>query len=75
VFLGFIHYWGKSRKGRWVIKRKTAKKKLKAAIGRVYEWCKEHRHDPVKEQWKALGVKLKGHYQFYGTGRSLTSLA
>ena len=25
VMLGFIHYWGRSRKGRWVVKRKTAK--------------------------------------------------
>jgi len=76
VFLGFTHYWGKSRKGYWVVKRKTAKKKLKAAIRRVYEWCKEHRHDPVKEQWRTLGVKLKGHYQFYGitcNSRSLSS--
>jgi group II intron reverse transcriptase/maturase len=76
VFLGFTHYWGKSRKGYWVVKRKTAKQKLKAAIRRVYEWCKEHRHDPVKEQWRTLGVKLKGHYQFYGircNSRSLSS--
>jgi len=76
VFLGFTHYWGLSRKGNWVVKRKTAKKKLKAAIRRVYQWCKHHRHDPVKEQWSALGKKLIGHYQFYGitcNWRSLNS--
>jgi RNA-directed DNA polymerase len=76
VFLGFTHYWGLSRKGSWVIKRKTAKKKLKAAIRRVYEWCKENRHDPVAEQWRSLSVKLRGHYQFYGitcNWRSLSS--
>jgi RNA-directed DNA polymerase len=76
VFLGFTHYWGLSRKGNWVVKRKTAKKKLKAAIRRVYQWCKHHRHDPVKEQWSALGKKLVGHYQFYGitcNWRSLNS--
>jgi RNA-directed DNA polymerase len=75
-FLGFTHYWGKSRKGFWVVKRKTAKKKLKAAIRRVYDWCREHRHDPVKEQCRALGVKMMGHYQFYGitcNWRSLSS--
>ena len=75
VFLGFTHYWGLSRKGHWVIKRKTAKKKLKAAIRRVYEWCKEHRHDPVKEQWRTLSVKLTGHYQFYGITCNLRSLS
>jgi RNA-directed DNA polymerase len=76
VFLGFTHYWGKSRKGTWVIKRKTAKKKLKAAIRRVYVWCKANRHDPVEEQWRSLSRKLMGHYQFYGitcNWRSLSS--
>ena len=65
-FLGFTHYWGKTRRGGWAVKRKTAKKKLKAAIRRVYEWCKGNRHRPVKEQWETLGAKLRGHYQFYG---------
>ena len=66
TFLGFTHYWDRSRRGHWVMKRKTSKKKLKEAVRRVYDWCKEHRHDPVKEQWKALCRKLIGHYGFYG---------
>jgi len=65
-FLGFTHYWDKSRRGKWVMKRKTAAKKLKAAVQRVYVWCKKHRHDPVKDQWEALCRKLMGHYGFYG---------
>jgi RNA-directed DNA polymerase len=65
-FLGFTHYWGKSRKGKWVVKRKTAKKKLKQAVRRVYEWCKCNRHKPVKEQWRTLNRKLHGHYGYYG---------
>lgn len=65
-FLGFTHYWGKSRKGKWVVKRKTAKKKLKQAVRRVYEWCKRNRHKPVKEQWRTLSRKLHGHYGYYG---------
>ena len=65
-FLGFTHYWGKSRKGKWVVKRKTAKKKLKQAVRRVYIWCKHNRHEPVKEQWRTLSRKLHGHYGYYG---------
>jgi RNA-directed DNA polymerase len=65
-FLGFTHYWGKSRKGKWVVKRKTAKKKLKQAMRRVYIWCKRNRHKPVKEQWQTLSRKLHGHYGYYG---------
>jgi group II intron reverse transcriptase/maturase len=76
VFLGFTHYWGKSRKGNRVVKRKTAKAKLKLAIGRVHRWCKANRHLPVNEQQQHLSRKLHGHYGFYGitfNGRSLSS--
>ena len=31
-FLGFTHYWGRSRKGAWVVKRKTANSRLKRAL-------------------------------------------
>jgi RNA-directed DNA polymerase len=65
-FLGFTHYWGKSRKKKWVVKRKTAKKKLKQAVRRVYEWCKRNRHKSVEEQWRTLSRKLHGHYGYYG---------
>jgi len=65
-FLGFTHYWGKSRKKKWVVKRKTAKKKLKQAVRRVYAWCKRNRHKSVEEQWRTLSRKLHGHYGYYG---------
>lgn len=65
-FLGFTHYWGKSRKGHRVVQRKTGKKKLKQAVRRVYWWCKENRHMAVREQWEALSRKVQGHYGYYG---------
>jgi group II intron reverse transcriptase/maturase len=74
VLLGFTHYWGKSRKGNWVVQRKTAQKKLKLAVRKVYEWCKVHRHDPVKEQWQALCRKVQGHYGFYGITSNMRGL-
>lgn len=65
-FLGFTHYWGKSRKGNWIIKRRTGKKRQCRAIKRIRQWCKEHMHDPLVDQWKTLVSKLRGHYQYYG---------
>ena len=64
--LGFSHYWGKSRKGHWVVQRKTAKKKFKQAVRRVYQWCKANRHMPVRDQWRTLSRKVQGHYGYYG---------
>ena len=73
-FLGFTHYWGKSRKKKWVVKRKTAKKKLKQAVRRVYEWCKRNRHKSVEEQWRTLSRKLHGHYGYYGITFNIRSV-
>jgi RNA-directed DNA polymerase len=65
-FLGFTHYWAWSRQGYWVIKRRTAKKRLRRTLTALWQWCRSHRHCPVAEQHQALCQKLRGHYQYYG---------
>jgi RNA-directed DNA polymerase len=64
--LGFTHYWGKARSGKWVVKRKTAKDRFRRALKRVAEWCREHLHDEVRTQQEALARKLRGHFGYYG---------
>lgn len=65
-FLGFTHYWTKSRQGYWVIKRQTASKRLRKSMKRVWQWCRTNRHMQLAEQYRKLCQKLKGHYQYYG---------
>ncbi|HPS77190.1 MAG TPA: group II intron reverse transcriptase/maturase [Thermoanaerobaculaceae bacterium] len=65
-FLGFTHYWGVSRNGNWVVKRKTAATRLRRALRAVHAWCRRHRHEPVKDQHRMLCAVLRGHYQYYG---------
>lgn len=65
-FLGFTHYWGKSRRGNWIIKRKTIQKRKRKTVKGLWKWCKENRHLPLKEQYQKLSQKLRGHYQYYG---------
>lgn len=64
--LGFTHVWTRSRKGNWVIRRRTGKDRFARALTRVWDWCKANRHRPVKEQWRTLVQKLRGHYGYYG---------
>lgn len=64
--LGFTHYWGQARSGRWVIKRKTASKRLTRAIRVVRTWCRANRHRDVGKQAEMLAKKLRGHYAYYG---------
>ena len=65
-FLGFTHYWAKTRRGYWVIKRKTVGKRLRRFMKAIWLWCRENRHQPLQEQYRILCSKLRGYYQYYG---------
>ena len=52
------NHWGRSRKGRWAVKRKTAKDRLIRAVRAIGEWCRRNRHLPMAAQWAALRRKL-----------------
>ncbi len=70
--LGFTHYWARSQKGHWVVKRKTAGSRLTRAIRKIAPWCRLNRHRPITEQHQTLNQKLRGHYAYYGiTGNSI----
>jgi len=66
AMLGFTHYWGRSRKGRWVVKRKTAKDRFSRALRGIGQWCRKHRHWRVRDQHAVLSRTLRGHYAYYG---------
>jgi group II intron reverse transcriptase/maturase len=74
VLLGFTHFWERSRKGRWVVRRKTAPDRFTRALKRVVQWCRWHRHEPVAQQGKQLSAKLRGHYQYYGVTGNAAAL-
>jgi RNA-directed DNA polymerase len=64
--LGFTHYWDRSRKGSWVVKRKTAKDRLSRTLRRIKMWCRENRHLRISVQHVALSRKLRGHGAYFG---------
>jgi group II intron reverse transcriptase/maturase len=65
-FLGFTHYWAKTRRGYWVMKRKTVGKRLRRFMKESWTWCRDNRHAPLNEQYRDLCLKLRGYYQYYG---------
>ncbi len=64
-FLGFTHYWTKSRLGNYLIKRKTRQKSKRRILKEFYEMIKGNRHRKLIEQAKAIISKLKGEYEYY----------
>ena len=65
-FLGFTHYWWRSRPGFRVVKRQTAKDRFGRALRGIARWCRAHRHLPIGVQHHTLGQKLRGHYAYFG---------
>jgi group II intron reverse transcriptase/maturase len=74
-FLGFTHYWGRSQKGKWVIKRQTSRSRLKRALHALSEWCRVNRHLPIQEQHQTLKQKVQGHYGYFGITGNFYNLA
>lgn len=69
--LGFTHYWGRTLKGSWAVRRKTMKSRLARSIQSIEQWCRGNRHKPMREQWEKLCEKVRGHYAYYAiTGNS-----
>jgi hypothetical protein len=65
-FLGFTHFWSRSKKGFWVVKRKTADNRFRRAFKKIAEWCRLNRHLKIGEQYQVLWQKLRGHFAYYG---------
>lgn len=74
-FLGFTFYWGRTRSGHFVPKLKTSKKRLKAKLKAVTDWCRKSRHKArMPILWEVLCSKLAGHIRYYGVSFNSRSL-
>jgi len=73
-FLGFTHIAARDRNGRYLVKRKTMRKRLRRAIKNAYQVTKRMMHFSIKEQHARLRKILTGHYNYYGVRGNFYSL-
>ena len=66
VYLGFDFYWARTRTNKLTIKRRTNKKKFRAALLSLKEWLKGARSTPLRKLAATLRSKLQGHFNYYG---------
>jgi hypothetical protein len=64
-FLGFTHVCGKTRDGRFWLRRITIKKRLRAKLKQVRSELRRRRHWPIPEQGRWLASVLRGHFNYY----------
>ena len=73
-FLGFTHYCGKSKNGKFRVKRKTCKKKFKQKVQEYKMWIKQNRNGQLKNIIITTKKKLTGHYNYYGITDNIDSI-
>jgi RNA-directed DNA polymerase len=64
-FLGFTHICGKTRDGRFWLRRITISKRLRATLKAVKDQLMRRRHSPVPDQGRWLASVVRGHLGYY----------
>lgn len=73
-FLGFMHYNGKTKTGKYTVGHKISRKKKKAKQQAITKWIKENKHRNVLELIMVVNQKLTGMYAYYGINGMLKEL-
>ncbi len=74
-FLGFTHYCGTSRRGKFIVGRKTSGKKFRTKCAEMNDWLRRIRNIKTTSQWwPVLKAKLRDHYQYYGVSGNTRSI-
>jgi RNA-directed DNA polymerase len=74
-FLGFTFICGKSRQGRFLIKRKTRRDRMRAKLQGIKEELRRRMHRPIPEQGKWLRQVVIGYFNYHAVPTNSRALA
>jgi RNA-directed DNA polymerase len=73
-FLGFTHISGKNGLGRFMVRRTTIRKRMRAKLREVKQQLRERMHDPVPQTGQWLKSVVQGYFNYYAVPGNLASL-
>jgi hypothetical protein len=74
-FLGFTHLCGKTKTGRFWLRRITISKRMRAKLREVNDQLKRRRHQPIPEQGRWLASVVRGHRAYYAVPGNTDAVA
>jgi group II intron reverse transcriptase/maturase len=74
-FLGFTHFCGKTKSGRFWLKRKTISKRMRAKLAEVKDQLRRRMHYPIPEQGRWLASVVRGHLAYYAVPGNTDAVA
>jgi group II intron reverse transcriptase/maturase len=74
AFLGFTHYCGRTRDGRFIVKHKTEGKRLTRKLTALRQDAWRLMHAPLAAQHRWFAAVLRGYYGYYGRPHNYPAL-
>jgi RNA-directed DNA polymerase len=74
-FLGFTHISGKSRRGGFLLKRKSRRDRMRAKLRAVQEELRKRMHQPLPEQGQWLRQVVAGFFNYHAVPTNSRALA
>jgi group II intron reverse transcriptase/maturase len=73
-FLGFTFMCGKSRRGKFLIHRKTRRDRMRAKLRTVKDALRRHMHQPIPLQGKWLRQVVRGYFNYHAVPTNYRAL-
>ena len=74
-FLGFTHYGGRTQAGKYIVKRRTMAKRMRATLAAVKVELRRRRHHPKAEVGAWLRRVVNGYYRYHSVSGNLPMMA
>ena len=74
-FLGFTFVCGKSRRGKFLIKRKSRQDRMRAKLQAIKQEMRRRTHQPIPRQAKWLAQVIRGYFNYHAVPTNRRALA
>src|SRR5215813_12553376 len=74
-FLGFIFICGRSRKGKFLLKRKSRRDRMRAKLSEIKEELRRRMHQAIPEQGRWLAQVIRGYFAYHAVPTNFPALS
>jgi RNA-directed DNA polymerase len=73
-FLGFTHISGKSRRGKFILRRRMMRERMTAKLHEVKAEMQRRRHQPIPEQGAYIAGVVRGYFAYHAVPTNMDTL-
>ena len=74
-FLGFVFICGRSRKGKFLLKRKSRRDRMRAKLAEIKKELRRRMHQPIPDQGLWLAQVIRGYFVYHAVPTNVPALS